>query len=77
MEWVDDHDWYLDYPELAAADIEWARRAVPPLTRDQWERIARTLGLVLAGDGSQAAGDGQTLPVGPLDDDAPEQGLDD
>jgi hypothetical protein len=65
----------LRYSELDAADIEWAKKtvaAMPPISRDQWERIARTLGLELATNGSEPIGDGHPGD-GRGDDEAPEQ----
>jgi hypothetical protein len=82
VEWIgpDEEDAQrLRYSELDETDIEWARRtvaAMPPISRDQWERIARTLGLELTGDGSQPLGD-RCAGDGRGDDEATEEVTDD
>jgi hypothetical protein len=62
MDWVKPEEvrtLFLHYPELDGWAIERARETVdglPPLSRSQWERIARRLGLVVTGDGVEPIG---------------------
>lgn len=50
---------WLHYGDLTVEELAAGRATVaglPPLSRQQWERIARRLGLVVTGDGGKPIG---------------------